>query len=209
MLPSARRRQRLRWRRAGRPARRARAAAARSARSALRSAGVPRAGRLRSGAVRRRVSRPAETRSRTSLQGFFALRQRALGHGQLVVQARPLEVAARHVAGQQHARRSASAAAALAAPMAASSAARFLPKKSSSQLPLSCSVPVFLDRAAQRRRVDVVLAELLARQVEAARRPAAGRPAPATSTDGLRARQRGPARPAGSGCLPAPGRSAR
>ncbi len=37
------------------------------------------------------------------LERFVALRQRALGDGELVVQARPLKVAARHVAREQHA----------------------------------------------------------------------------------------------------------
>ena len=102
------------------------------------------------------------------LQRFLALRQRALGHGQLVAQARPLDVAARDVAGEQDAGGIGIGGGGVGA------ADRGIERRAvlAEEVELPAAVELqragLLDRAAERRRVDVVVAELLAREIERA-----------------------------------------
>jgi hypothetical protein len=102
------------------------------------------------------------------LQGFVALGQRALGHGELVVQARPLEVAARHVAGQQHTRCVGIGGRGIGRADGGVERAAVLAEEV--ELPAGAELQRadVLRGAAQRCRVDVVAVELLAVQVELA-----------------------------------------
>ncbi len=102
------------------------------------------------------------------LQRFFALRERALRDGQLVGQPRPLEVAARDVAGQQDAGCVGIGGRGIRAADGGFDRGAVLAEEVDLPACVELQRAGLLDRAAERRRVDVVAAELLPRQVELA-----------------------------------------
>ncbi len=100
------------------------------------------------------------------LQGFVALGQRALRHRELVVQARPLEVAARHVAREQHAGRVGIGRGRIGGADRGVERGAVLAEEVELPARAELQQADVLDRAAQRFGVDVVGVELLARGVE-------------------------------------------
>ncbi len=100
------------------------------------------------------------------LQGFVALCQRALRHRELVIEARPLEVAARHVAREQHAGRVGIGGGGIGGADRGIERGAVLAEEVELPARAELQQADVLDRAAQRFGIDVVGVELLARAIE-------------------------------------------